>query len=307
MHDPAFSAPGRFWRGNLHTHSNRSDGVLEPVEVCRRYKAEGYDFLALTDHFIGVYEYPITDTEPFRDDHFTTILGAEIHSGAMENGELWHILAVGLPKDFEPSKSPGFHPVHGQETGPQLAQRARDAGAFVAIAHPEWGGLSLADARSLEAAHAVEIYNHGCQVGADRAEGFWHLDRLLEEGRRLTLCATDDAHFTEPDHFGGWTMVKAEENTPDALLTALKAGHMYASTGPEIHTVDWAENAVTVECSAVTSVIVQAKGSATSATHGESLSRITIPYGRCADSNWMRLTVIDRAGKRAWTNPVWRD
>ena len=27
---PAFTAPGRFWRGNLHTHSTRSDGVLEP-------------------------------------------------------------------------------------------------------------------------------------------------------------------------------------------------------------------------------------------------------------------------------------
>ena len=39
--DPAFTAKGRFWRGNLHTHSTRSDGVLSPEEVCRRYKAEG--------------------------------------------------------------------------------------------------------------------------------------------------------------------------------------------------------------------------------------------------------------------------
>ncbi|MEO1308326.1 MAG: phosphotransferase, partial [Pseudomonadota bacterium] len=46
MIDPAFSAPGRFWRGNLHTHSNRSDGALDPAEVCRRYKEEGYDFTA---------------------------------------------------------------------------------------------------------------------------------------------------------------------------------------------------------------------------------------------------------------------
>lgn len=306
MHDPAFSAPGRFWRGNLHTHSNRSDGALTPEEVCRRYKAEGYDFIALTDHFIGVYDYPIVDTVPFRDEGFTTILGAEIHSGAMENGELWHILAVGLPSDFAPSNSPAFVPVEGQESGPDLARRARDAGAYVAVAHPEWGGLSLADARSIEAAHAVEVYNHGCQVGADRAEGFWHLDRLLEEGRRLTLCATDDAHFTEPDHFGGWTMVKAEENTPEALLAALKAGHSYASTGPQIHDVTWTEKEVTVTCSAAASVIVQGRGSATTAQHGESMTRVSLPLTRFHDSPWMRLTVVDRAGKRAWTNPVWR-
>jgi predicted metal-dependent phosphoesterase TrpH len=101
----AFTAPGRFWRGNLHTHSTRSDGVLEPAEVVRRYRAEGYDFLALTDHFIGIYKYPITDTTGFRDAGFTTILGAELHSGAMQNGELWHILAVGLPAKAYPFHS----------------------------------------------------------------------------------------------------------------------------------------------------------------------------------------------------------
>lgn len=307
MQDPAFTAPGRFWRGNLHTHSNRSDGVLTPEEVCRRYRDEGYDFIALTDHFIGLYGCPIVDTVPFRTEDFTTILGAEVHSGAMENGELWHILAVGLPSDFPPSNSPHFSPVEGMETGPELAQRCRDAGAFVAIAHPEWGGLSLADARSVEAAHAVEIYNHGCQVGADRAEGFWHLDRLLEEGRKLTLCATDDAHFTEPDHFGGWTMVKAENNTPDALLAALKTGQMYASTGPMIHDVVWGTQSALVRCSPAATIIVQGRGSATSAVHGNAMGQVEVPYDRVSESDWMRLTVMDATGKRAWTNPVWRD
>ncbi|MEM8752525.1 MAG: PHP domain-containing protein, partial [Pseudomonadota bacterium] len=121
MRPAAFSAPGRFWRGNLHTHSDRSDGVLTPEEVCRRYRAEGYDFIALTDHFVGLYDYPIVDTKPFRGNDFTTILGAELHSGAMANGELWHILAVGLPEGFAPSDSPHFTPVDGQESGGALA------------------------------------------------------------------------------------------------------------------------------------------------------------------------------------------
>lgn len=307
MQDPTFSAPGQFWRGNLHTHSTRSDGVLEPKEVCQRYKAEGYDFIALTDHFVGIYDYPIVDTTPFRDARFTTLPGAEIHSGAMENGELWNILAVGLPEDFRRSNAPGFLPLTDQESGPELAQRARDAGAFVAIAHPEWSGLSLTDARSLDAAHAVEIYNYGCLVGADRPHGFWHLDRLLEDGKRLTLCATDDAHFSEPDHFGGWTMVKAEANTPDALLSALKDGHIYASTGPLLHNIEWDTQNVHVECSATVSVIVQGERSAATAVHGESMTRCTVPLTRFSDSRWFRVTIVDRAGKRAWSNPVWRE
>ena len=301
----ALTRPGRFWRGNLHTHSNLSDGALEPAEVCRRYKAEGYDFLALTDHFIGLYGYPIADTLPFRDEGFTTLLGAELHSGAMQNGELWHILAVGLPADFAPANAPHFRPVEGQESGPEIAARAVAAGAFVAVAHPQWSGLTLADARSIEAAHAVEIYNHGCATGCDRADGFGIADLLLSEGRKLSLIATDDAHFTEPDHFGGWVMVKAEENSPEALLAALKDGAFYATQGPELRGVTVGEKAVQVESSAVASVIVQGHGSAAVAVHGESLTRAEVPLGRFANSPWIRITVIDRAGKRAWSNPIW--
>lgn len=303
--DPTFTQAGRFWRGNLHTHSTRSDGVLPPEEVCRRYRAQGYDFIALTDHFIGLYGYPIVDTLPMRGDGFTTILGAELHSGAMENGELWHILAVGLPADFAPSHSPSFLPVPGQESGPEIAARAVAAGAFVAIAHPQWSGLTLADASSITAAHAVEIYNHGCWAGCDRADGAAIADLLLTQGRRVTLIATDDAHFSEPDHFGGWVMVKAPENTPEALLAALKAGHFYASQGPELHDVQIKGNHLEVACSAAVSVMALGHGTGAKAVHGASMTVARVPLERLNNSPWVRAVVVDAAGKRAWSNPIW--
>jgi len=302
-----FEQPGSFWRGNIHTHSTRSDGILDPEEVCRRYKAEGYDFLALTDHFVGLFDYPLTDTSAFRDDQFTTIIGAELHTGAMENGEMWHVLAVGLPADFTPPNAPDFQPRSDQETAPEIAQRARDAGAFVAVAHPEWSQMSLADAASIEAAHAVEIYNHGCNTGCDRGYGFHIYEQLLTAGEKLTLCATDDAHFYEPDHFGGWVMVKAEENTPEALLAALKNGAYYSSTGPQFHDVVWGDDQVDVTTSPVCAVILQGKGTRTVVHHGNSMTRTTLPYERLAPSPWLRVTIVDAAGKRAWANPVWRD
>jgi predicted metal-dependent phosphoesterase TrpH len=299
----AFTAPGRFFRGNLHTHSLRSDGVLSPEEVCRRYRAEGYDFLALTDHFVGFFDYPIVDTTAFRTSDFTTILGAELHSGTMENGELWHILAVGLPFDFAPSKSPGFFPEPGQETGPELAARAIAAGAFVAIAHPQWSGLTVEDARSMAFAHAVEIYNHGCATGCDRPDGFAILDQLLAEGKKLNLIATDDAHFSEPDHFGGWVMVKSEENTPEALLEALKRGDFYSSQGPQINNVTIEGTHIHVEMSACVSMIISGSGTAAKAVHGHSMTKATLPLARFANSPFVRVTVIDASGKRAWSNP----
>lgn len=302
----AFTAPGQFWRGNLHSHSTRSDGVLPPEEVCRRYRAEGYDFLALTDHFIGAYGYPIVDTVPFRGKGFTTILGAELHSGAMANGELWHILAVGLPADFAPAQTPDFLPRQGQESGPEIAARAVAAGAFVAIAHPQWSGLTLADARSISAAHAVEVYNHGCATGCDRPDGFAIADLLLTEGRRLSLIATDDAHFSEPDHFGGWVMVKAQENTPEALLQALKDGAFYSSQGPLLHDVRLEGDHVVIESSAVVSAVAIGHGTGAKAVHGHSMTRSEVPLARLNNSPWVRVAVIDAAGKRAWSNPIWR-
>src|SRR5215470_4555436 len=116
-----FSLPGRFWRGNLHTHSTLSDGALAPDKVVQAYKDAGYDFMMLSDHFIGHYDWPVADTRNFRSNSFTTIIGSELHAPETQVGELWHIVAAGLPLDFEPSP---------EETGPEIAVRAAAAGAF---------------------------------------------------------------------------------------------------------------------------------------------------------------------------------
>ena len=44
-------AQKRFYKGNLHTHTTRSDGRKSPEDVMALYAANGYDFLALTDHW----------------------------------------------------------------------------------------------------------------------------------------------------------------------------------------------------------------------------------------------------------------
>ena len=91
-------------------------------------------------------------------------------------------------------------------------------------------------------------------------------------------------------------MVKAETNTPDALLEALKAGHFYATQGPEIHGIEMADKRITVRCSAAQNVIVMGRGHAALATHGASMTHATLPLAEFADSPWIRVMVPDRAG-----------
>ncbi len=294
-----FSLPGRFYRGNLHTHSTRSDGRLVPEEVIGRYKEQGYDFLALTDHFMERFEYPITDTRELRSADFTTLLGAELHAPAIGDGGLWHIVAVGLPLDFAPPEP--------DESGPELVERADKAGAWIGIAHPAWYGVTLEDALTLHHAHAVEVHNQGHTVDSDRGNGWYLADLLSAHGRRPLAYAADDAHFKDrPDHFGGWVQVRSESLDPDSLLAALHGGHYYSSTGPEIHDVCVEGDRIRVSCSPAQSIFAGGRGSVARYAHGDGLTEADFPLDPFL-SAYMRITVLDASGKRAWTNPVWFD
>lgn len=306
---PPFSSPGRFWRGNLHTHSHLSDGALEPEQVVEAYKRAGYAFLQLSEHFLERFSWPIADTRVFRSNSFTTLIGAELHAMGTEVGELWHILAAGLPLDFPAPKA--------GETGPELAARARAAGAFVAIAHPAWSQLRIGDGRALDSAHAVEVYNHGCAVETDRGDGFYLLDELLNEGRRLTAIATDDAHFRNGDYdaFGGFVEVKAESLDPDELLDALKAGRFYSSQGPRLLDVEVGPREVSVACTPVHAITLLTGTSRALSRIGSHITSAIFDFSNLAKQawanpgapKWFRIVAIDAAGRRAWTNPIWVD
>ncbi len=298
MRVPPFDRPGRFFRGNIHAHSTNSDGHVTPERVVEAYRRQGYDFIAITDHFLSRYDYPITDTTQWRTSNFTTLLGAELHAPALSNGELWHILAVGLPPDFAPPK-PG-------ESAADLAARAAEAGAFVGLAHPAWYGLTPDEARSIGAAHAVEVYNETCAMHNDRGESWYLTDLLLSEHRPLTAFGADDAHFFEdrPDAFGVWVMVRAEQLDPRALVEALKAGAYYTSQGPLIHDIRLEGREIVVECSPARSIFVSGRNRRVAFVHGQ---RIT--EWRCSIEQFLgsycRVTMVDLSGKRAWSNPIW--
>lgn len=307
-----FAQPGRFFRGNIHTHSDRSDGQLEPGETVAWYRDNGYDFVAITDHFVRRYGSRVTDTRELRGGGFTTLLGAELHAPRTQVGNLWHIVAAGLPPDFEPA-SPG-------ETGPQVATRAAAAGAFVTIAHPAYYGLTVADIETMPAAHALEIQNGASELAYNTGHSGHILDVMTARGRRMDAVAADDAHFGHPefpqypDHGLAWIEVRAEDNDPDALVAAMKAGHFYASEGPELRNVEIDGDAVVVESSPVLKVVVHGGAERYDCRYGAGLTSVRVPLtmfengGHEVNSHLgrhLRITIVDAAGKRAWTNPVW--
>ncbi|MFF0344106.1 CehA/McbA family metallohydrolase [Kribbella sp. NPDC004875] len=291
-----FDLPGRFRRGNLHTHSNLSDGYLSPAETADVYREAGYDFVSITDHFRAEYGFPITDTRDLRTAGFTTLIGAELHAPRTEAGQQWHIVAAGLPLDFPPPTD--------TETGRELARRARAAGAFVGMAHPSASLLTAADAESLDAAHSVEVYN----ALADRENrgDSWHLtDVLLNRGHLFTTYAADDAHLQpqDPPPCQAWVQVRTESLDPNALLTALKSGHFYSSTGPELYDVRIQGDAIVVRCSPASKVLLSGGHPGAEVAQGTDLTACSFPLTLFRGTH-CRITVEDVLGRRAWTNPI---
>ena len=298
---------GRFFRGNLHCHSNRSDGQIAPEDVVSAYRDAGYDFICLSDHFEAEYGWQITDTRPMRDARFTTILGAELSSAPWEQRNAYWVTAAGLPVDFEAPPA---------DDHAEAIQRAGDLGAFVVMLHPGLNNLPLVVAEglpTLDAVHAVEVYNHHLATLAnpDGANGAYMLDGLLEKGRRLLVNAGDDAHFDDPkDRFGGWVEVYCDRLDPEALLGSLKAGRYYSTQGPSFRELLLDGDQLRVETSEAYAITLTGagdrwqSGEERTSERGEPIAEADFDLTPFRGS-YCRVTVVDLEGKLAWSNPIW--
>ena len=105
--------------------------------------------------------------------------------------------------------------------------------------------------------------------------------------------------------------------TADAILTALKAGSFYASTGPELRSIEIdAEGRLRIECTPVDHIFVTARGSQEASAHRAGITEASFDLDRIwrpvvgaplgpFDSPFCRVTIRDSRGGRAWSNPLW--
>jgi hypothetical protein len=300
------SGEGRFWRGNLHCHSDRSDGLCEPEAVAAAYREAGYDFIALSDHFDERFGWRITDTRDLRTGDFTTIPAAELSSGPWRERNTYWVSAVILPLDFH--APPAGDPA-------EVIPRAHDAGAFVVLLHPGLNNLALDTIDRLpgfDSVDAVEIYNHNT-FGShpDHADGAYMVDGLLERGRRILVNAGDDAHFAFPgDRFGAWVEVWAKTLEPSPLLAGLRSGSYYSTQGPRIERLELDGPRLHVSTSPAHAIAIGGAGdrwldgSSVLDENGGLVHEGTFDLSAFHGS-YCRVTVIDAERRRAWSNPIW--
>ena len=59
------------------------------------------------------------------------------------------------------------------------------------------------------------------------------------------------------DSFGAYTVIKAKELTYESIISALDAGHVYASTGPEVLEYTLCGKKLSIKCSPASRVILK--------------------------------------------------
>ena len=287
-----FELNGPWLKGNLHTHTTESDGCWTPQATVDNYAAQGYDFLAITDHYV------VTEVDELQGRGLTVLPGAEVIVGPVALGQRPHIIALGaeaMPDSYDPANPPP----------PEALPTINKWCELLWIGHPFWSLVDAADLLPVEGYIGVEVYNSICQneTGRGSSEVVW--DMLLAHGRRAWGLAVDDTHHPN-DAYGGWVMLKAEDNTPQAIYAALREGQFYSSSGPEIYDVQVQEDGVEVHCSPCRQVAVVAlapeAGWTTARTDiAPPIEQVKIPWDRHQIS--VRIECIDEAGRKAWTNP----
>lgn len=278
---------GKTWyKGNLHTHTTRSDGKRTPEETIALYREHGYDFLALTDHW--------KISENGERDGLLLLGGAEFDFGKNVREGIFHIVGIGMTAD------PG---VTREDTPQSCIDKIHAVGGIAHLAHPAWSLNTVEQITALRDLDATEIYNSVSGLPRNcRPYSGAIVDLLAAQGYFLPLIAADDTHFYyEADTCRSCIMVQAEACTREAILGAIRRGDFYATQGPHL-TVTREGRALRVRCSPVSSIVcyTDTVWENHRAEVGAEITEAEFPLSEritCA-----RIEVTDADGNTAWSS-----
>ena len=273
---------GRWFRGNLHTHTTHSDGTRDSQTVIDDYGKRGYDFLVISDHdiYTSLEDYAALDPRGM-----VLIPGNEI----TDNGpHLLHINGNGLIEPYEDRQ--------------KVIDEAGAEDEFIVVNHPNWKEDFNHCPQELierwQGYKGLEIYNgaierlHGSPYALDR----W--DMLLSEGRRLWGYANDDSHRPEDVELG-WNVVYVKDISPDPIVAALMNGKFYASTGVVVSNIEVGDDYILIETENADRIAAFTNTGVRFAFVDDSSIKVAVPDKKC----YVRFECFGRGGRCAWTQP----
>lgn len=284
----------KWYKGNLHTHSTCSDGRLTPHEVAELYQKAGYDFLALTDHWVF--------GDGWQRDDFLMLTGCEFDYGQdVEKEGIFHIVGIGMER--MPAK------IRKKESPPQeLIDGIHEEGGIAILTHPAWSLNRVEDVVRFHGLDGTEIYNTTSGLPRNcRPYSGAFIDVLATKGVLLPCMAADDTHTYHGDETCSYLLVKAEELSREAILDAIRRGNFYATQGP-MFTIEEVcldgKNFLYVKSTPVRSIVffTNLVWEGDRSVCGEEVHEAL--YQIKPDTRFVRVELTDADGKSAWSSFV---
>ena len=323
---------GNFYKANLHTHTDLSDGRLSPEEMKELYKRNGYSVIAYTEHDMLLPHHDLTD------ENFLALSGYEVEineegSPLKPIDKTCHICFIAKTPDMEVQplwneryacsgnakkhrdrvkyneNEPPYERTYTPECVNHMIKTGREAGFFVTYNHPTWSQETYEQYMQYEGMHAMEIYNHSTDIEGYNTYAPHIYKDMVNSGKKIFALASDDNHNKNPEgssHFdscGGFVMIKADELKYEKITDALFAGNFYASSGPQIYDLYIENDEIHITCSDAVKIILHT-GRRTAKTaialDGNTINEAVFPINY--DDLYLRLTVLDANGKFADTS-----
>ena len=301
-------AKTRWFKGNIHTHTSESDGDADPRTVVRWYRQHDYDFLVLSDHnHLTIIDYAEGQRRFKRP---LMVPGEELSIRLNEGTVPVHINGIGINRMVEPIDADDV-----VSTLQANVDAIHQAGGIASINHPNYQWAfddqalkQVVGANLLEIFNGVHVANVEGAPGRPSYEQIW--DRVLSAGRAIFGVASDDSH--NYSDFGqdqanpgrGWVVVRAEVLSSKAIVDAMAAGDFSASTGVALSELDMSPEQVslTIEPDQYTEFTTAFTGRNGKLLHEQ--TGMDAKYDISGDEGYVRATVRDTNGKKAWTQPV---
>ena len=206
----------RLLKGDLHTHTLASDGVLSAEELARHAQRQGLDFLAITDH-----------NQMASAEALPHVPGLTLIPGLEWTHYRGHAGFLGVDRPYD---EPFF------TNTPQEVQArfnsARARGALISIDHPFDENCPFQFNLDELPFDCLEIWNGPMRESNLRAVGLWQT--LLLAGKKVPICGGSDYHRASLFIFPGGptTCVYAMSASPADILSGLRQGHAYITFAP---------------------------------------------------------------------------
>lgn len=242
LHEDLYGLKG--YKGEVHCHTNLSDGIQDIYHTVGNYRSAGYDFLAITDHYISFGSEMVREIYADAPVDMTLLFGEEVHvpnerihtvhlGGHSSVNQYFRdhreevcreVEALAATLDFEDKNDKVNYAWHCW-----IAEKGRELGGISILAHPHWIWY---DVYFVATSVTQRLLRNGIYDALDIRDSdmetsvaLWN--ELRAEGLTIPVVGSTDSHYTSAFDCnmpcrGGYTLVFAKDRAEESLTAAIK-------------------------------------------------------------------------------------